>query len=436
MCVGNNTTVLNYPISYSLSGASSSGVVLPTQTTTITVTNSTAYVGTASVSIASTNMSGECVSYVLRTSGPGTVYYYVRDSRNTSGYSTDAVSVKAMAINNSFSNSSAVIFNSFDNNISGVYSWGMASVSGDNTANVTYSKAVEGIPYTICFYYENQISMYSSATCTNVSSVVQRNISGKMMRGQFFFTGAITPQQFNKFLCYLSNLSNGAPLTELVTLDGSSCSLSSDVPNNYFYNYNGTTIRPTNDTVVFWSNTCSGDMNRQILSGYNSLWSNNRLSSSALSQMNSSGITFVKDGKYLGEKLDYDMLYRVGEDNNTITYTNSTNNSGVLTISGLRSSNFGVGYFVIVSNTTSQGNNSLSTPTRQQILKCLDSTNNQAMNCSRVVFSNVDSGVIIPITLGVQQRLVRNVLVLERLPDVLRHGRRIPALPRPQQQHH
>ena len=51
------------------------------------------------------------------------------------------------------------------------------------------------------------------------------------------FKNTIFDNQLNTILCYFSKASN-AKVTQIVSLEGKSCSLD-NTPSNYFFNYNG-----------------------------------------------------------------------------------------------------------------------------------------------------------------------------------------------------
>lgn len=383
VCISNGSTLATFPLSYTVINNSTAVQLSTSGGTIFTVVNSTSG-NAAPVVFNSATYSTRCAEFRVSTSGSGQIYYVIRETGNSAAGPSDFVTLKRVVYTPNGSYAGAIYTTIVSPNAASYQTGVVNATAGSNTVQI--SNLLDATNYTVCFYYETSMGTYSTATCSNGTT----GTNGRMLRAQFQFNYQISPSQLNKLLCYLTSNSD-VPQMDIITIDGFSCngSDSASGPANYYYKYNGTTIRPTNDTVIYWASGCDEARNQNSQRVFTSLWGGgNTLTQDANNSMNSVGINYVKNARNLGERSVYDMMRRIGEDNNVITIKNATEYKDTFSITGIRSSNIGEGFFILVSN--SSGNSSLNMPTNKQIMKCLDATNQSVQNCSRIIFSNTD----------------------------------------------
>lgn len=85
--------------------------------------------------------------------------------------------------------------------------------------------------YTFCAYFQNQFFENTGLKCIDFTMQAW----GVVSKAIVVFSTPILANQLNNLLCFFVKASD-SEITQIVNLEGSSCSLNTS-PQNYFYNY-------------------------------------------------------------------------------------------------------------------------------------------------------------------------------------------------------
>lgn len=325
---------------------------------------------------------GNGVIYNVTTNTAGTVYYSVQGGSSSTAVMTEpAIKTSVLAGNSQIGGASSM--QTWVSIKDPYLKVGNSSInSGNNTISIGGLAA--GATYTVCMYLENYIGAYSNATCSVINTT-----SNGAAKTTFTFNQTLTPTQRNNFLCQLSSISNANGDSVIVTMSGESCNRGGSVPRNYYYNYNGVTVRTSNQITTYIVPNNMNDI-QTIANIMNLFQSQNvgaSLTSGVVMGINSalgSGAILISssyNGMLSPVELQYSQNYNVA---NAVTVVGS-NSSAAGTISINISSSRSVIIYVVVISANDPA------PTAEQVINCRNGQNNSVFNCSRIEFIN--SGV-------------------------------------------
>lgn len=382
-CASSNISAGTVPIAVSMMGPDSGQFVLTnnqivaqiTGGSTNNNTNNT-FVTTPTISATPSSVQSNSVTYSVTTNSAGTVYYSVASANS----STPTMSEPAIK--------NAVLTGNLQPGMNTSQGWISAGdsyirVGSSQAANGTSSILVSGLnsssTYTVCMYLETSSTVYSSPSCSNVSTTTTP--AGK---ATFVFNRALSPAELNRFLCYLSSATN---ITEgsIVTSAGESCNrIDGSAPRNFYYNYAGTTVRGTNSTVVYvLSNGTNGQAaTNNFANLFTSGNAGANLTSSASYAAGSSigNGASITNSTYNGLVNTNDIIYSQVYSTNGIANVVGTNSSVANTLgTAISTSKTSTIYIVIVPVNDPP-------PSAEQVMNCRNGYNNTVTNCSRVVF--------------------------------------------------
>lgn len=226
--------------------------------------------------------------------------------------------------------------------------------------------------YTFCAYQENASGMQSPTTCTTFTTAGDQS-----QRANFYFNRAIQASEMNRFMCFLSTVTN-LPSGSIVNMLGDSCNTAGQFPLNNNYRYIGTTMYPLKEIMVFYltPNTSDPMTSANFVNMFESRNINAPLRQTVKTAALNNGVDFIDRGMYGGE----DNLVILQSPNSvpTAVIQSATNmRDGRITVPITSMSGPGTLYMVALPTGETM-------PSAEQILNCRNGNNQQTTLCGRV----------------------------------------------------
>jgi hypothetical protein len=220
---------------------------------------------------------------------------------------------------------------------------------------------------------------------------------GTVSKAIITFNQTIYESQLNKVLCFFVKASE-SKINQVVDLEGRSCSLS-NAPENYNYNYNGTTLSSELKQTTIYFVTNKNLTTDPSVALFNSIYDTNGITAASLSlALSSFAVNYIQSSRMIGSFNPPQMTagsstYTPVFSSDKAYYDNITHS---IVINNMQLSKPGTVYFILtfsrkITYNKITGHTDIDIrppvkPSGTQMLNCLDGYGENPLQCKRVMF--------------------------------------------------
>lgn len=225
---------------------------------------------------------------------------------------------------------------------------------------------------------------------------------GVISKAEITFNTTILANQLNNLLCFFVKASD-SEITQIVDLEGHSCSLNTS-PNNYYYAFQGNTTTWESTKTTIYHTAHPNLTSDASITSFKNIFDANGITTASLSLAQTQfSINFIQKSTFSNNFEPMQAISATAAYQPSITFTlrDYVKSSFKVQIAQLRSSQPATVYFILVSHknittnqitsTTTISIKPIITPTHDQVASCVDGSSAAAVQCMRVVMlANTD----------------------------------------------
>lgn len=403
-CSNYTQTATSFPITMQLGGDNAASYQLSSNTITINIVSSPLLNITPTQTLSVSNAQKTYANFQVTTNLPGSFYYHINLAPMTTP--KGLVDIQALVkANNVILESNTDYLTNKIYNADRDQRVGFAALLNIGSNYFDIDKLLPERAYVLCGYFKNQFGVTTNYQCVNFVTQAW----GTIRKTFISFSAPILANQLNNVLCFFVRASN-SEISQIVDLEGYSCSLNTS-PQNYYYTYNGNTTSNQYSSTIVYHITSPNLTSDASVSAFNSLFSGNTLTASSLSLAQTGfSINFISTSTLLSSFQpmgSVQLSLPSQQPQFSFSIQGYQSKSYQVQLTNIQSTLPSTLYFILVSyknitknQITAKTNitvKPLVTPTNSQIASCVDGQNNTALQCFRVVMqAGIGYSVTVP----------------------------------------